>query len=391
MNINKKSLIQIIVLVVLLVAGGGVFLATQEGGLGFLSDLIPGLQPEPKPAPPVAAPKPQVPPIPAQPAKGKVAGKPFTVESASIENGVLTLSQGVGADVVEIALDLGTKRWEVPAGRNFKVLKQTKGELPRVTLRITEAGQALAPQVYAEGYTLLLELGAEKDKKLPGKLRLTLPDEQESVVAGTFDAQVRGFRLIDGKPDLSADSIETLQYLAFRELLREDPEKAISDVTLHDARIDAAGKVPSGFLDMDYRLGGGAPTAQRFQFAKENDAWRVRGTLRANEVPEAHPQEAPGAKEAPAVLVYLAAKRLESAVAKHKPEHGIYRAEFSARHSDKTRLGVTEVSYRPQRDAAPVKVAYLFRLKGNGWVLERELDGKERVNLDTGRIERAKK
>lgn len=393
MNLNKKSLIQIVVLVVLLVVGGGVFLATQEGGLGFLSELIPGMKEEVKPPPPpVAKPKPDVPPIPMQPAKGKVAGKPFTVDRATVENGVLTLYHGAAGNAVEIAIDLRTKRWDVPAGRNFKVLKQTKGELPRVALRVTDAGQLLAPQVYADKYTMVLELGAEKDKKLPGKIHLALPDEQESQVAGTFDAEVRGFRIINGKPDLSADSVETLQYLVFRELLKDDPEKALNNVAFYDAHINAAsGTTATGYLEVDYRVGEAAPTTQRFQFVKEQDEWRVRGTLRSNEVDEAHPLAVPGPKDAPAVLIYLAAKRLEAQVAKNKPEHGVYAATFTARHNDKSRLGVTEVSYRPSRDAEPVSLAYLFRLKGNGWTLERELDKKEKVNVDTGRIERARK
>jgi hypothetical protein len=49
------------------------------------------------------------------------------------------------------------------------------------------------------------------------------------------------------------------------------------------------------------------------------------------------------------------------------------------------------VNYRPSRDAEAVQLAYLFRLKGNGWALERELDKKEKVNVDTGKIERARK
>jgi hypothetical protein len=129
---------------------------------------------------------------------------------------------------------------------------------------------------------------------------------------------------------------------------------------------------------------------ERWQFVKENDAWRVRGQLRTSELDEAHPLKPPSAKEAPAALIHAAAKRLETQV-KKKPGQGVYSAVLSARHSDKTKIGVAEINYRPQRNAEPLQVAYLFRWKGNGWVLERELDKRESVNLDTGRIERAKK
>jgi hypothetical protein len=337
-------------------------------------------------------PKPDLPPIPAHPAKGKVAGRTFDVEQATINNGVLAFVQGGGANAVEIALDLRTKRWDVPASRTFKVLKQTKGELPQVTVRVTEAGQRLAPQSYGDRYTMFLELGAEKDKKLPGKIHLALPDEQESVIAGTFEAQVKGFRIIDGKPDLSADSIETLQYLVLHELLKGDPERPVKDVAFYDARVEAGqgGGAPTGFADVDYRVGDSPMATERWQFVKENDAWRVRGQLRTSELDEAHPLKPPSAKEAPAALIHAAAKRLETQV-KKKPGQGVYSAVLSARHSDKTKIGVAEINYRPQRNAEPLQVAYLFRWKGNGWVLERELDKRESVNLDTGRIERAKK
>lgn len=392
---NKKSLIQMAVLVVLLIAGGVAFLSTQEGGLDFLGEFIPGLKEEPKSASapaPVAKPKLDIPPIPAQPAQGKVGGKAFSVAKAAIENGVLTLTQGAGGDSVEIAIDLRTKRWDVPAGRTIKVLKQTQGELPQITLRVVESGQRLAPQTYKDKYIMLLELGAEKDKQLPGKIHMALPDEQESKIAGTFDAQIRGFRIINGKPDLSADSVETFQYLVFRELLKDDPEKAVQDVTFFDARIDTskASGPATGYMEIDYRVGQSPLTTERWQFVKENGEWRVRAKLRTSEIDEAHPLNPPSAKDAPAALLYLAAKRLEAQVQK-KPDQGIYTPSLVARHSDKHKIGVAEVGYRPARNAEPVQVAYLFRFKGNAWVLERELGKREKVNVDSGRIEQAKK
>ena len=113
MNLDKKSLIQMVVLVVLIAVGVGAYFMQQGGGgLDFIAGFF-----ESKPtvmrAPTAKAQAPagdkksgtapaavdvkakaDVPAIPAAPAKGQIHGKPFVVESGSIENGVLTLRLG---------------------------------------------------------------------------------------------------------------------------------------------------------------------------------------------------------------------------------------------------------------------------------------------------------
>ena len=92
MNLDKKSIVQILILVVLVVAGAGAYLISQEGGLGFITDLLPGEGQQPAPAAAPAA-KPDLPPIPAQPAKGQIAGNAFEPDSVVLEAGVLALVQ----------------------------------------------------------------------------------------------------------------------------------------------------------------------------------------------------------------------------------------------------------------------------------------------------------
>src|SRR3990172_6146022 len=104
MDMNKKSLIQIVLLVVLIIIGAGTYLMQQDGGLDFLTGFFES-KPAQTRAPLTRAQKPapatdenqakdDTPAIPATPAKGVVHGKPFSVESSSIENGVLTLRLG---------------------------------------------------------------------------------------------------------------------------------------------------------------------------------------------------------------------------------------------------------------------------------------------------------
>ena len=391
----KKSVIQIIVLLLLVVIGAGGYLYTQEGGFGFIADLIGEKPAPPPPTPPprkAEKPKDETPTIPVHPVKGSLNQAAFAPDTVEIESGVLTLRQGDGPLATEVKVFLYTKPWEVPAGRSFKLLNTpSDNNAPHVRVRSPEAGQnAPRQREYTEKYTLLLELGQEKDKKLPGKIYLALPDESKSQVAGTFDAAIRGFRVVDGQPDLSSDSVDTLQFLALRELLREDKDKPVKDVSFQHGQYDVrpvAGGPQTGYLEVSYRLGDAAATVQKFQYAKENDAWRVVRTLRPDQLDTAHPYKAPGPKDPPERLFpYLAAKRVEADAQKRYAKRMINGAEFTVRANDAHKIGVCDVSYKVD-DGQLVQTAFLFRRGTNGWRLERELGKKERVNFATGKVE----
>jgi hypothetical protein len=413
MSLDKKSLIQIVVLVVLVVGGAGAYLMQQDGGLDFITGFFASepvttrpaapktqarvVRKRPAPAAPAATAgqaKANVPEIPSTPAKGEIHGKPFVVESSSIENGVLTLRLGkdVTADL-EVMVMLSTPPWEVPAGKSFKVAGAAGAGAPQILLAWKEPGQeAPSEQKFTDKYTLLLDFGQEKDKKLPGKIYLALPDEVKSNVAGTFDADIKGFRIVDGKPDLAADSVDTLQYLALRELLKGDPNKPLDVVALRDGRYsqpDAPAGNMTGYIEVEYRQGQGPLSVERFQFEKQAGAWKVAHTLNANQLDEAHPLQTPGPKSPPAKLMtYLAARKLEADVQKKSPDKGIYEPGFTTRHSDKFKIGVCEVSYKLAPDGETAKTVYLFRQHARGWSLDRELAKNEKVNFNTGRISR---
>lgn len=397
MNLNKKTLLQIVLLVLLVLGAAGALLFQQEGGLGFLTDLLEEKPPEVT-APPVAAtppPKPAEPVIPAAPVAGQLRGKPFALERAIFEGGVLTLVSGKNAAAAEIRIQLPGARWETPTGKQFKVRGAAPADAPKIAIGMKdEAQESARPKPFAGQYTLALEFAPERERKLPGKIHLALSDESKSTVAGTFAADIGGFRIVGGKPDLAADSTDTLEYLALREVLKDDPDKPIEIVAVRDERYtrpEEGGKRQSGYLEIEYRIGQGAAQTQRFQFVKEADQWKVLRALAADQIDEAHPLEAPGAKGAPARLFpYLAAKRLEADLRKKFPKPGVYGVSFVSRHSDKYKLGVCEASYRPGPEGPEQKTAYLFRLKPGGWVLERELGKRERVNFDSGRIEKRK-
>lgn len=284
MKLDKKSLIQVVILIVLIAGGAGAYLMQQEGGLDFITGMFES-QPATIRAPAPAAKKPPapegVPPAsaadkaakapapsaPAGPVAGQVQGKPFALESGSIESGVLTLRSGKEPNAaIEIKVTLPGSPWEMPAAKNFKVTDVPGADAPRVTV----------DQKTAEKFTLTLEFGQEKNGKLPGKIQLGLADGQGNV-AGSFEADIKGFRIVDGKPDLTADSVDTLQYLALRELLKDDPNKSLEVISFRDGRYAAGapGKNMTGSIEVEYRVGQGRAAVRRFQFEKEAGAWKV--------------------------------------------------------------------------------------------------------------------
>jgi hypothetical protein len=145
--------------------------------------------------------------------------------------------------------------------------------------------------------------------------------------------------------------------------------------------------VSTGYLEFEYRAGDTGVTAQKFQFAKEQGAWKVVGTLRPDQLDEAHPYKTPGLKDSPERLFpYLAAKRLEADAQKRSPGRSLNTTEVSTRYNEKQKVGVADVAYRVG-DAPATQTSFLFKLMPNGWVLSRELGKKERVNLATGKVE----
>lgn len=385
-------IVQIAILVVLVVAGVGAYVMQQDGGLEAVFDRFKSESPPPQtavPTAPKAPPKDKTPSIPSQPAHGTLSNTPFTVVLSEIEGGVLTLRAGMLPTDAEVTILLRTRPWEVPAGRSFRFVNATAApDTPQIRVRAqAEGGGALRAQEFIDKYTLVLELGPEKDRRIAGKIYIELPDEGHSRIAGTFDAEVRGFRLVDGKPDLTSDSIDTLQFLALREMLRDDPDKPVEDAVFRRGRYDAAGQPPTGYIELYYRAGDSASATHKFQFVKEQNAWRVTGTLAPDQLAEAHPYRIPGPKDSPELLFpYLAAKRLEAEVRKRHAGRLVSAAEFAARHDPRWRIGAVDVRYRID-DGQPVRTSYLFRRGANGWTLVRELKKKERLNLATGKVE----
>ncbi len=125
------------------------------------------------------------------PAAGQIAGLPFTVEKATLRDGILTLRQGGDffADR-EVSIFLFLKEGESPAGRKWQFGANKGMGQPHVHLAWRENGQDLPKtKIFMSDYQLNLEFDRPAKDGLPGRIVLTTPDEKKSTVNGTFTAQ----------------------------------------------------------------------------------------------------------------------------------------------------------------------------------------------------------
>jgi hypothetical protein len=305
-----------------------------------------------------------------------------------VESGTLILKPEGGAFEVRVVAP-AADRWMLPAGKKINLAKASSASAPRIEIVTRAADGKPAEEKHNAQYTLLLEYGALKDGKLGGKFFLDVPAAKLNA-GGTFEARVGGFHIVDGKPDLSADSPDTLEYLTLREILKEGPDQELKNAVLR-RRLHEDGTAPSGYVEASYALGDAAPVTRRFQFIKPKDVWQIKGELRTDQIDEAHPPRKPTAKDKPeAVLTYLSAVKLEKDLNNKFRKKGIFVDSYSTRLNPKSKLGQCEVTYRVEGNEAPVTVAYLFTLKGANWVLARQLGDKERLNADNTRVEKRK-
>jgi hypothetical protein len=128
--------------------------------------------------------------IPKQPAAGKIRGEDFTVESASLQNGILTLRSGKGSASSEtLMLFLFLKPDEMVDETSFPITGESTPRPLHVHVSWKEDGMNKY-QVFSKGNALKLEFGASDNGKIPTKIYLCLPDNAKSYVAGTFETDL---------------------------------------------------------------------------------------------------------------------------------------------------------------------------------------------------------
>jgi hypothetical protein len=132
-------------------------------------------------------------PIPDKPAAGKVHGRAFKIEKATLEDDCLKLRQGEGfsSHLEEFEIDFRGKNGGNYAGKTFIVKPD---QAPEMDINLAYSGEkkgSIKSRTYLKGCSMKLEFGAAKDGKIPGKIHLRLPDEAGSFVVGTFEAEIK--------------------------------------------------------------------------------------------------------------------------------------------------------------------------------------------------------
>ncbi|MCX6926991.1 MAG: hypothetical protein NT154_27855 [Verrucomicrobia bacterium] len=129
--------------------------------------------------------------IPNSRANGSISGTNFLAETSMCTAQVLRLLQGNAASPDrEILVYLHLNPGQSPTGHTWTVSQTMKDRsVPQVVKR-WKTNPKFAPlsKSYSSGYAMKLELGLATNGLLPGKIFVALPDAEQTVVAGTFQA-----------------------------------------------------------------------------------------------------------------------------------------------------------------------------------------------------------
>jgi hypothetical protein len=130
--------------------------------------------------------------IPSGKANGTISGAPFVIDRAYLQKMptgyALTIRQGSGSQFDrEVLISLPLKPSENLDTRTWTIGPATTNTSPRVTKRWMAAGRQYT-KVYTNGYALTLEFGRSTIDGLPARIFVALPDEEKTVVGGSFEA-----------------------------------------------------------------------------------------------------------------------------------------------------------------------------------------------------------
>jgi hypothetical protein len=256
-------------------------------------------------------------------------------------------------------------------------------------------------------FRLRLEFGRETaDETIPGRIELDAPG-LGTRLAGTFDAAIEGFRLKDGKADLSKDDLDVVHHVA--EVWLAEESGGPIEVVDHDLAWLHTGR-PEGRPQVGYSVywwrprAGGELSVAKLQFEKRDGAWAVSRPVPLWEVAAAHPLSPRG--DLSSSFEHRAAVRFEH---EHRETHGdvpVFVAEVRSSYNPKMGLGEVTVRYvldeaeardlsrlLGDREAMPT-ARDLFRTDADyprykepeAWQLERRLGEGEVVNFKMGQV-----
>lgn len=128
--------------------------------------------------------------IPDSPVSGRIAGRSFTCQRATLHGGTLNLRQGATwPPDVGLTIYLDAERGEDMAGRQY--IFSPGDNLPRVAMRWKDSQGKPVKHNLKVPYALRLEFGPVLSNRVPGKIYCCIADPEKSYVAGVFEAEIR--------------------------------------------------------------------------------------------------------------------------------------------------------------------------------------------------------
>jgi DNA-directed RNA polymerase subunit RPC12/RpoP len=130
--------------------------------------------------------------IPDKPVAGRLHGRTFTSERATLTEGRLSLRQGTNwPPELGVSIHLFALNAESLGGKTVEVTSDRVPPLPRVVVRWKNEKLEPLSETISNGYALKLNFGGVTNGRIPGRLYLCLPDNSKSYVAGSFEAEIR--------------------------------------------------------------------------------------------------------------------------------------------------------------------------------------------------------
>jgi hypothetical protein len=131
--------------------------------------------------------------IPVTAASGEIRGQAFKVETAKVENNILTLRQGKDFFPDRaVTIFMFLKKSEALEGRTFNISTDHGFGAPHIHMKWKDGGKkAPETKIFMKEYAMRLQFNEKENGALPGKIFLALPDDSKSFVAGTFLAQLK--------------------------------------------------------------------------------------------------------------------------------------------------------------------------------------------------------
>lgn len=129
--------------------------------------------------------------IPSTPVAGRINGSKFTCERAVLNGGRLDLRQGLKwPPDLGLSIYLDAVSAQQLADFTINILPDQK-PAPNVRLRWKDERSEPQTKWIRDGYALHLVFGQVAGERISGKIYLCMPDESQSWVAGSFDAEIR--------------------------------------------------------------------------------------------------------------------------------------------------------------------------------------------------------